>query len=102
MPAYLVAGNDVTDPESMQKYAEAVGPTLEGYDVKLIAPAPENLSTGGPVVHKEGDWKPSRVVILEFASMDQLQDWYHSPGYQEIIDLRLNGSEGSLLFVDAD
>ncbi len=102
MPAYLVAGNDVTDPESMQKYAEAVGPTLEGYDVKLIAPAPENLSTGGPVVHKEGDWKPSRVVILEFASMDQLHDWYHSPAYQEIIDLRLNGSEGSLLFVDAD
>jgi len=102
VPAYLVAGNDVTDPESMQKYAEAVGPTLAGYDVKVIAPAPEKIATGGPVVHKEGDWKPSRVVILEFASMDQLQDWYHSPGYQEIIDLRLNGSEGSLLFVDAD
>ena len=102
MPAYLVAGNDVTDLESMQKYAEAVGPTLEGYDVKLIAPAPDKVATGGDVIHKEGDFKPSRVVILEFANMQQLQDWYHSPAYQEIIDLRLNGSEGSLMFVDGD
>lgn len=100
MAAYLFAGNDVTNPELMQKYAELAGPTLAPYDAKLLAPTPDRLVMGGGVEHMEGEFRPGRIVIIEFPDMERAKAWYHSPEYQEIIGLRLDGSEGSLMFVE--
>ena len=100
MAAYLIAGNDVTDPESMQKYIEGVGPTLEPYGAELLAPMPEDLVMGGKVVHREGDFKPSRVVVVKFPSMEKAQAWYDSPEYQAVVGFRLAGSEGSLFIAE--
>ena len=100
MPAYLVAGNDVIDVELMRKYVEGAGATLGEYGVKLLAPDFSQLVEGGPVVHKEGDFRPSRVVILEFPDMERALAWYDSPAYQAIIGLRQQGSVGSLFFVE--
>ena len=36
----------------------------------------------------EGDWDPSRVVILEFPDLEAAQRWYDSPGYVEVRKLR--------------
>lgn len=100
MAAYLIAGNDVTDPKIMEKYVEVAGPTLEPCGARLLAPSMTNIVMGGPVAHKEGPWKPSRVVIIEFPSMDKALAWYNSPAYQSAMKLRLKGSVGSLLFAD--
>ena len=100
MAAYLVAGNNVTDPESMQKYIDGVGPTLEPFGAELMAPMPEDLVMGGKVVHREGDFKPTRVVIVKFPSMEKAQAWYDSPEYQAVVGFRLAGSEGSLFFAE--
>lgn len=100
MAAYLFAGNDVTDLAKMKQYVEAAGPTLAPYGAKLLAPAVPHLATGGPVVHREGSFKPSRVVIIEFPSMEKALAWYNSPAYQAVIKLRLEGSVGSLFFVE--
>jgi len=29
----------------------------------------------------EGDWKPERLGVLEFPSIEQAKTWYHSPEY---------------------
>jgi len=98
--AYLIAGNEVTNPESMQKYVDAVGPTLAPYKAELLAPMPDQLVMGGTVVHREGDFKPSRVVIVKFPDMETAQAWYDSPEYQAVVGFRLDGSEGSLFFAE--
>lgn len=100
MPAYLVAGNDVLDAELMQRYVEGAGATLGPYGAKLLAPGFDQLVEGGPVVHKEGDFRPSRVVIVEFPDMERALAWYDSPEYQAIVGLRQEGSAGSLFFVE--
>ncbi|GGN93121.1 hypothetical protein GCM10011579_091560 [Streptomyces albiflavescens] len=47
----------------------------------------------------EGEW-PGDVVVVEFPDMDSVKAWYASPAYQEILPLRTDHIEGSLLFVD--
>ena len=100
MAAYVIAGNDVTDLQSMQEYVKAAGPTLAPFEGKLLVPKVELLATGGEIVHLEGEFKPTRVVVIEFPSMERAQAWYNSDGYQAIVTLRLEGSEGSVLIAD--
>ena len=59
MVAYLIAGNDVINPEMMKEYAALAGPTLGPYAAKLLAPNPEMLETGGEIAHMEGDFSPN-------------------------------------------
>ena len=100
MVAYLIAGNDVTNPEMMQEYAKVAGPTLAPYEAKLLAPTPDKLETGGTIDHMEGDFRPKRVVLIEFPDMERAKAWYNSAEYQAIINLRLESSVGSLMFVE--
>jgi uncharacterized protein (DUF1330 family) len=37
---------------------------------------------GGSVDTLEGDWKPERIVVLEFESMDKAKAWLDSPEYR--------------------
>ncbi|MGD9538761.1 MAG: DUF1330 domain-containing protein [Alphaproteobacteria bacterium] len=93
MPAYLIAENEVHDPQMMKAYLEKVGPTVAAYGGKTLA-------AGGEIAHMEGSWRPKRVAVLEFPSMAAAKAWYNSPEYQEILPLRLNASNGSLIFLD--
>ena len=36
----------------------------------------------------EGDWEPHRLVILEFESMGRVREWYDSPEYAPLKQLR--------------
>lgn len=49
--------------------------------------------------HLDHDPKPV-TVVLKFASKDALRGWYDSPEYREIINLRTDNSEGTLVFAD--
>ena len=48
----------------------------------------------------EGDWRPKRIVIVEFPSMEKAKAWYNSPAYQEILPFRLNNTDDKFIFVD--
>ena len=36
----------------------------------------------------EGEWTPQRLVILEFESMERLKEWYNSPEYAPLKQVR--------------
>jgi uncharacterized protein (DUF1330 family) len=48
----------------------------------------------------EGEAGYPRTVILEFESKEAFRAWYDSPGYQEILPLRLDSTPGSLIVVN--
>lgn len=93
MSAFAIADFTVTDPDLMKAYAEKAGPTLGAFggQARVI---------GGDFEVVEGDWKPSRIVVLEFPSMEKLKGWYNSPEYQEILPMRLKASHGAFVFVE--
>lgn len=92
MAAYLIVNARVTDAAKLDEYLAAVGPTMAGHDMKLLA-----FTTETEVVEGEAG---ERTVLLEFPDRDALHAWYDSPAYQEVRALRLAGTDGLGVIVD--
>ena len=93
MAAYVIADVNVTDPELFKKYSEQVPATVEQYGGKY-------LIRGGKVENPEGDWEPSRLVVIEFENMSILQKWYSSQEYSGPLQIRQQSAETDVLFVE--
>ncbi|HJU22539.1 MAG TPA: DUF1330 domain-containing protein [Casimicrobiaceae bacterium] len=93
MPAYLVADIEVTDPEGYAECRRTVGESIAAFGGRFLA-------RGGKTVTLEGNWSPSRLVIVEFPSIERLQAWYDSPDYAPALALRKRASVGSLVMTE--
>jgi uncharacterized protein (DUF1330 family) len=93
MPAYLISTIEITDPAGYEEYKQLVPPALAKYGGKFVV-------RGGGIEHKEGDWRPKRIVVVEFESVDQARAFYDSPEYAPAKRIRLRTSTGSVLFVE--
>ncbi len=81
MPAYVIVGVDVTEPEAYEAYRREVPATLEPYGGRFIV-------RGGAFEVLEGDWPVSRTVVLAFPSIEQVRAWHDSAAYQAILPIR--------------
>jgi uncharacterized protein (DUF1330 family) len=93
MPAYVIADVTVTDPATMEEYRKLVPATLAPYGGRFIV-------RGGAHQTVEGDWKPNRLVVLEFPTMEQARRWYDSEEYREPKAMRLRAGRTNLVLVD--
>ena len=93
MPAYLIADVEVHDPDVYAEYRRQVLPLVQHYGGRFIV-------RGGAHEVLEGEWKPKRVVVIEFPDMAALKSWYTSPEYAKLIALRQGVSRGSLIAVE--
>jgi uncharacterized protein (DUF1330 family) len=93
MPAYVIAEVTVTDPKTMEEYRKQVPATVARYGGRFLV-------RGGAHETLEGDWKPNRLVILEFPSMEQARLWYDSEEYREPKALRIKSGRTNLVMVD--
>jgi uncharacterized protein (DUF1330 family) len=73
--AYIVAYVDVTDPEQYEEYKKLSTIAMKVHGAELCV-------RGGKVEVLEGDWSPSRVVVLKFPSFDQAKAYYESIEYR--------------------
>jgi uncharacterized protein (DUF1330 family) len=81
MAAYVVVETDVTDPERYEQYKAATAPAV-------TAAGGRYLVRGGELDVFEGDWQPSRLVVLEFEDLAAARRWYESEAYREARKLR--------------
>ncbi len=93
MAAYVIANVRITDPDRYPEYSGRVPQTIERYGGRYLA-------RGGKVEVLEGDWKPQRLVILEFESMERLREWYASPEYAPLKQLREEVAVSQLAVVE--
>jgi uncharacterized protein (DUF1330 family) len=93
MSAYIIADVTVTDPATMEEYRKLVPATLAPYGGRFIV-------RGGAHQTVEGDWKPNRLVILEFPTLEQAKRWYDSEQYREPKAMRLRAGRTNLVLVD--
>ena len=64
MPAYFIVDNEVTDSAGFEEYRKQVPITVEKYGGRFLV-------RGGQIQTLEGDWKPKRIVVTEFPSIEQ-------------------------------
>jgi uncharacterized protein (DUF1330 family) len=79
--AYVIIETDVTDPDQYELY-KAASPGA------IAAGGGRFLARGGELAVLEGDWRPSRLVVLEFEDLAAAQRWYESEAYQAAKQLR--------------
>ena len=48
----------------------------------------------------EGDWSPTRVVILEFESMERAKEFYYSEEYEPLKRIRLSATNSNMVLVN--
>ena len=92
MSAYLISTIEITDPAGYEEYRKLVGSPLAKYGGKFLV-------RGGEMEHLEGDWRPKRVVVVEFESLDKARAFYRSAEYAEAIKIRQRTSVSSVLIV---
>jgi uncharacterized protein (DUF1330 family) len=81
MPAYVIVETDVTDPERYEKYKAASSGAVTASGGRFLV-------RGGELAVLEGDWHPSRLVVLEFEDLTAAKRWYESEAYQKARTLR--------------
>jgi uncharacterized protein (DUF1330 family) len=93
MPAYAIVNVTIKDSERYPDYVRQVPATLEPYGGRFLA-------RGGAVHVAEGEWRPGRLVVIEFPTMEQARAWYDSPEYGPARALRWETSDAEFVFVD--
>jgi uncharacterized protein (DUF1330 family) len=89
----VIANVNVEDPVRYEDYKRMVPATLTPFGGRFIA-------RGGNVEALEGNWRPQRLVILEFPSVEHARRWWNSPEYADARALRQATSTGTLLILE--
>jgi uncharacterized protein (DUF1330 family) len=93
MSALFIAISTITDREKVNQYLAGAPASLAGREIEVLA-----FTESGEDV--EGAAPGSRVVVLKFPDKQAAMDWYHSPEYQSVLQLRLDGTEGFAILCD--
>jgi uncharacterized protein (DUF1330 family) len=92
MPVYIIIENAVADQGLYEEYVARVPVVVEQYGGRYLV-------RGGEVVTLDGDWCPERIVVLEFESSDQVQEYLTSPEYLALAPLRENAISSRAIIV---
>ena len=93
MKVYLIAHIEVTNPELMEKYRELVPKIVAKYQGKYLV-------RGGDSEILEGDYFKHRIVLLEFPSRQQANNFYNSEDYAPLKMLRIEAGNNSSVLVE--
>ena len=93
MPAFLIAEVDVQDDAAYAEYRKLTPTAIAAYGGRFLV-------RGGAVDSKEGGWNPARLIVVEFASMEQARKFYASPEYAPALAIRLKAAKSRVLLVD--
>ena len=93
MPAYYIGEHIVTNPTLFNAYLAKVVPMIERFGGRYLTK---------PGTHEilEGDWKPNRVVIIEFPDTESIRAWYSAPEYQPMIAMRRRAATDVMILLD--
>lgn len=94
MPAYCLFDNlEITDPDRLETYKQRVAPLVERHGGRYVV-------LGGRPERVEGDWTPRFLVMIEFPDLDRAHQWYRSPDYDALKQLRLAAGRYNAVFLE--
>ncbi len=68
MPAYVIVEISIHDLQEYEAYKKLTPATIAAYDGRFVV-------RGGQTETLEGDWKPERIVVLEFPTVERAKEW---------------------------
>jgi uncharacterized protein (DUF1330 family) len=86
MAAYIIVQVDVLDAVGYEEYKKLAPSSIAQY--------------GGKLETLEGNWKPNRLVILEFESLERAKEWWSCEEYRLAKHLRHKTAESQMIVVE--
>jgi uncharacterized protein (DUF1330 family) len=74
MVAYIIADAEVLDPDRYEEYKKLMPQAMAKHGGRFLA-------RGARAAILEGNWRPNRVTILEFPSLEAARKFYASIEY---------------------
>ncbi len=93
MAAYIVLDVEVQDPKQYEKYKALAPQAIAAYGGRYLA-------RGGMTETVEGTWTPSRLVLLEFPTMERARAWWGSGEYAAAKALRQACARTEMVLVE--
>jgi uncharacterized protein (DUF1330 family) len=93
MAAYVIVDMTVTDPAGIEEYRKLAGASVAAAGGKFLV-------RGGKMEVFDGDWKPQRVVVLEFPSLERAKFWRGSPEYGKACEIRDRAAKTRMIVVE--
>jgi len=93
MAAYIIVEVEVTHAAEYEQYKQMVPPTLAAFGGRFVV-------RGGACDTLEGDWRPRRMVVLEFPSVARAKAWWASPEYRDAKALRQRTAKTKMIVVE--
>ena len=93
MKAYLVLDFSVHDLEGFRPYIANVPAYISKHGGKYIVRGAEPTTI-------EGDWSPKRMVVLEFPTRQNAENFLADPEFQELAKIRHKTTTSKLVLVD--
>jgi len=93
MAAYILVDITINDPQTYERYKLLTPASIAAYHGRYLV-------RGGRTEVLEGDWEPSRLVILEFPGVEEAKAWWDSEEYAAAKALRQSCAATEMLLVE--
>ena len=93
MAVYAISSIDVLDEARHSEYRERGRALIEAHGGRYLV-------DGGDITLLRGDWRPRRLVVVEFDDDDSMQAMFASDEFAELRELADGAIEGTLILVD--
>jgi uncharacterized protein (DUF1330 family) len=93
MKAYIIVDVNITDPLRYEEYKKLTPASLLPFEGKFVV-------RGGATETLEGDWKPGRIVVLEFPSVEKAKAWWSSDQYAPAKAIRQSASVTRMILAE--
>jgi uncharacterized protein (DUF1330 family) len=93
MSALVIVDIVIRDPVAYEEYRRIAAPTVAAHGGRYPV-------RGGRVESLEGDWRPARLVVLEFPSVERAKAWWNSEEYRPARALRDAAASTRMLVVE--
>jgi uncharacterized protein (DUF1330 family) len=90
---YVIAYVAVTDPAQYEEYKKWSTVAMQAHGAEVCV-------RGGQVEVLEGDWAPSRVVVLKFPSFEKAKAFYETPEYRKAREARAGAAIMRMIAVE--
>lgn len=93
MVAYVIVDAEILDPVKYEEYKKLTPQAIAKHGGRFLV-------RGGPSVVLEGDWRPNRVVVVEFPSLEAARNFYTSVEYTAARRARAGAAKMDMIAVD--
>ena len=92
--AYVLVDTKISDKEKYEIYKAKAKPIAEKFGGKY-------LTRGGLLEVVQSDlWSPTRLVLVEFPSMNKARAFHNSEEYADVKKIRLDHAESTLVILE--